>query len=166
MECPSKHESSSEVLISYVEGSLSPGKVFAFERHLEVCEQCREITAAQRELWNALDSWMPTQISKDFDQRLYQRIAKDDTAESGLSWDPPATWRRAMPMAAACAALMVGFLLHTPSSEVNISKVDETVATPGRGPQFEQVESALEDFEMLRQLEFHSITGSVSRKRI
>jgi anti-sigma factor RsiW len=164
MECPSKHESSSEVLISYVEGSLSPSKVFAFERHLETCEQCREITAAQRELWDALDSWTPAKISTDFDQRLYQRIASDNvTSGDGLAWG---AWRRAMPMAAACAALVVGFLLHGPSSEASISKAEETVATPGRGPQIEQVESALEDFEMLRQLDFHSITGSVSRKRI
>jgi anti-sigma factor RsiW len=164
MECPSKHESSSEVLISYVEGSLSPGEHFAFERHLLVCEQCREITAAQRELWTALDAWKPAQISENFDQRLHQRIAGDD--DTGTSAGNGWAWRRAMPVAAACAALMLGFLLHNPSAEVGNSTAAETVATPVRGPQIEQVESALEDFEMLRQLDFHSITGSVSRKRI
>jgi len=35
MECPSKQEDSSEVLISYVEGSLSPSLQIAFERILK-----------------------------------------------------------------------------------------------------------------------------------
>src|SRR5271167_2933083 len=85
MECPTKREDSSEVLISYVEGSLSPSLQIAFERHLEACDRCRELTAAQQELWATLDSWAPVELSADFDERLYQRIASEE--HSWPKWD-------------------------------------------------------------------------------
>jgi anti-sigma factor RsiW len=157
MECPSKHEDSSELLISYVEGSLEPGAYFAFERHLQVCERCREITEAQRELWAALDSWAPAAISADFDERLYRRIASQESSK--ISWW---TWRPAMPVAAACAALIAVFLLHGPSTE----PVGSSSIVQVRGPQIEQVESALEDIEMLKQLGLHSASETAPREKI
>ncbi len=151
MECPSKYEDPSELLIAYVEGSLDPGARFAFERHLERCSECRELAAAQRELWAALDSWTPASISRDFDERLYQRIAAEQRAPVkywrrilSANW----RWRPAMPLAAAGAALIAVFLLHGPSPEPVQATSDQTFV----GPQIEQVESALQDFEMLKQM--------------
>ena len=86
MECPTKREDSSEVLISYVEGSLSPSVQIAFERHLEACDRCRELTAAQQELWVALDSWAPAELSADFNERLYERIASEELSRPRW-WD-------------------------------------------------------------------------------
>ena len=115
MECPSKREDSSEVLISYVEGSLSPSLQIAFERHLRACERCRELTAAQQELWTTLDSWAPAELSDDFNERLYQRIASEESSWTKVLRDRLASaglaWHQAMPVVAACAALMVVFLL-------------------------------------------------------
>lgn len=172
MECPSKREESSEVLISYVEGSLSPSMQIAFERHLEACGECRELTAAQRELWTTLDSWAPPELSEDFNERLYQRIASEAAACSRRpAWrerlaSAGLAWRGAIPVAAACAALMVVSQLRGPGSEPGTYLGNETVASQSRGPQIEQVESALEDFEMLRQLDFRSVPESSSRKKI
>ena len=170
MECPTKRDDSSEVLISYVEGSLSPSLQIAFERHLEACDRCRELTAAQQELWTTLDSWAPAELSNDFDERLYRRIASEESSWTKMLRDRVASaglaWQQAMPVVAACAALMVVFLWRGPGSEPGTYLGDETVASQGRGPQIEQVESALEDFEMLRQLDFRSIPESALRKKI
>jgi len=123
MECPTKREDSSEVLISYVEGSLSPSVQIAFERHLEACDRCRELTAAQQELWVALDSWAPAELSADFNERLYERIASEELSRPRW-WDRWAiaglVWRQAMPVVAACAALMVVFLWRGPGSEPGV----------------------------------------------
>jgi len=169
MECPSKREDSSEVLISYVEGSLSPSAQIAFERHLEACGRCRELTAAQQELWAALDTWAPAELSADFNERLYERIASEESSRP--KWAERLTkaglaWQQAVPVVAACAALMVVFLWRGPGTEPGVYFGEEAVASQGRGPQIEQVESALEDFEMLGQLDFRSVAESALRKKI
>jgi anti-sigma factor RsiW len=159
MECPSRKADTAERLIAYVEGTLDPGAQFALERHLDSCQQCREIVAAQREVWAALDSWTPLAISPDFDERLYQRIAIDKPKTDfwhrflGARW----AWRPAMPVAAACAALVIVFLVQGPGTEPAQSRADSQAAVMAYGPQIEQVESALDDMEMLKQLSLPSI---------
>ncbi|HME06824.1 MAG TPA: zf-HC2 domain-containing protein [Bryobacteraceae bacterium] len=166
MECPSKYDDPSELLIAYAEGSLEPAARFAFERHLERCALCRELAAAQRELWAALDSWTPTSISSDFDERLYQRIAAAEQQVPAKYWRRILSenwpWRPAMPVAAACAALIAVFLLHGPSPEPITAPADQAFA----GPQIEQVESALQDFEMLKQMGLPSAQETSARQKM
>jgi len=163
MECPSKSAESSELLIAYVEGSLDRIAERAFERHLDTCQRCREMAASQRELWAALDSWAPVQISPDFDQRLYRRLAEDRIPQPwwqrllSADW----TWRPAMPLAAACIALIAGFMLREPGP----GPVQTVVIQP-HGPQIEQVESALQDLEMLNQMGLPSSQGNTAREKM
>jgi len=151
------------LVISYVEGSLDRITERAFERHLDACQRCREMTASQRELWAALDSWTPAEISPDFNQRLYRRLAEDRTPQTwwqkflGADW----TWRPAMPLAAACIALIVVFMLREP-----VPSPIPSVGVQPHGPQIEQVESALQDIEMLNQMGLPTSQGSSVREKL
>ena len=147
MECPIKHGDGAELMIAYGAGTLAPETELALERHIQVCATCREFAQAQKEVWSSLDTWTPAPVSPTFDERLYQRI----TAEEQSKWwrrlfHANWSWRPAMPVAAACAALIAVFLLKGPAGDQQIPS-----QTPPR-PQIEQVERALDDMEMLKQL--------------
>ena len=147
MECPIKHGEGAELMIAYGAGTLAPETELALERHIQVCAKCREIAQAQKEVWSSLDTWTPAPVSPTFDERLYQRIAAEEQSKwwrrlFHANW----SWRPAMPVAAACAALVAVFLLKGPAGDQQIPS-----QTPPK-PQIEQVERALDDMEMLKQL--------------
>jgi anti-sigma factor RsiW len=151
MFCPSQNREKLELLVAYVDGRLQPGPAVEFESHLEVCLACREAVAAQSAVWNALDDWKAAEISSDFDQRLYGRIE----AEQSRTWwrrvfQPVLPWsmRPAMPLAAAAMVLVAVGLLRSPEDSewrLKATKLNEPM-------DIEQVESTLDDLEMLRQL--------------
>jgi len=147
-DCPLTNGNSAELIVGYGARTLAPEMEMAFERHLLTCEACRELASAQRELWSALDAWTPVPVSANFDEKLYQRIRME---EQGKWWQRLLwanwSWRPAMPVAAACAALIAAFVLKSP--------------TPGPVPeltqpkvQIQQVERALDDIDMLDKLGF------------
>jgi len=146
VECPIESKSGVELIVAYGAGTLAPDVSFTLERHMEVCAKCREIVEAQREVWLALDSWSPVPVSPDFNEVLYHRIAAEPRNEW---WRRPFraqwSWRPAMPVAAACAALIAAFLLQGPIER-------QTPSQPAQAPQIEQVERALDDMDMLKQL--------------
>ncbi len=163
MLCPQENESDAEVLIGYAAGTLRPQMQREFERHLSVCPKCRALEAAQKTVWDALDDWTPAPVSAAFDSRLYARVAR----EASLPW-----WRRAfqprasfafrsvMPVAAACAALTFAFLLKEPAA---------THSVPGAGRQkvsIEQVERALDDMDMLKQMSFAASSERPDTRKI
>ena len=159
MQCPVKSSEGVEVFMGYGARILPPGTEAALERHMLTCDDCRRMADAQRSVWSALDAWEPLPVSPDFNEKLYARLA----AESRRPWYRSAfhglfnsgwfnfhgTWsfRPAMPVGAACATLIAAFLLRGP--------------VPDRKPDFsaqqnrvdlEQVERALDDIDMLKQL--------------
>ena len=153
MECPSKHHDATELTIAYIEGSLDSVAQVAFQRHLQTCGRCRELMQAQQELWAALDSWTPLPISSDFDERLYRRIAAEKTATPKW-WQrfitaPWSGWPAVPLVATACVALIAVVLLRGPGLEPARTG---NASTQPHGPAIEQVESALQDIEMLKQL--------------
>jgi hypothetical protein len=90
-------------------------------------------------VWSALDSWEPEFISGDFDRKVYARIAAE-----GQRSVRRANWalRPALPIAAACAVVLAGYLLREPAVPQNPSpRVD-----------MEQVERALDDIDMLNKM--------------
>jgi hypothetical protein len=145
MECSSRQ--AAERIVAYHAGTLDPQAEAAFEWHLKACAICRQLSAAQQAVWSALDIWQPLPISPDFDQKLFRRIA----AEERLRWwqrlsPVRLSWRPAVSLAVACAALLVAFLLRTPAS------VPTPPAPPQAKFQIEQVEHALDDMDMLKQI--------------
>jgi anti-sigma factor RsiW len=147
VECPRESHNGAELWIGYVAGTLSPDVELALRAHLDACASCRETVEAQRAVWAALDSWTPVQVSPGFNDAVYQRLA----AEEQVRWwsrmfHARWSWRPAMPLAAVGAALIVALLLRSPSAK------PPSVAPPVSTPQIEQVERALEDMDMLKQL--------------
>jgi hypothetical protein len=161
MECPLETGRAAELIVGFHARTLDPHAAAAFERHLKVCPGCNQVSAAQQAVWSALDVWQPQPISPDFDQKLIARIAK----EEGLRWwqriRPPAfSWRPALSVALACAALLGALLLQPP---VGIP----VPFSPQPKVQIEQVEHALDDMDMLKQIGVEAApTASSSRERI
>jgi len=151
MECPNNYdnETRGELIAGYIAGSLTPEEHVEFDRHLSSCKLCADAAAVQQAVWNALDEWQAVPVSDTFDARLYERIAED----AASAW-----WRRlmhmdwhwvvrpAMPLAAACAALTLAFFVHQPAAPPAAHSQD------GRNVSIEQVERALDDMDMLRQV--------------
>jgi anti-sigma factor RsiW len=144
VDCPKKNE---ELWIDHVAGVLAPDVELQLRRHLDACAFCREAVEAQRAVWTALDSLTPVPVSPGFDEAVYRRIADEDFPPQWRRiFQAHWSWRPAMPLAAAGVALIAALLLRTPATE-RPSAVP-VVSTP----QIEQIESALEDMDMLKQL--------------
>ncbi len=147
MGCPVEDAEGEELILAYGANTLAPEQQIELERHLETCASCRERAEAQRAVWRALDEWRPTVVSPDFDERLFRRIGSE---QQGAWWQRLFSvnwsWRPAVPVAAACAALVAAFLLKSPALRT------EPQSEQPPKLQIEQVEHALDDMEMLKQL--------------
>jgi len=151
MICAMEGKKGAEVLLDYVARKLDSARAAEFEKHMESCGDCRRAVNAQREVWGALDQWTAAPVSADFDARLYARIAREEAAPVWQRWlrrvfqpaVPVAIWKPAVPLAAACAVLVFGFLVRMPQAG------DTTKQIRAERVDIEQVERTLEDLEML-----------------
>jgi hypothetical protein len=150
-----------ELTVGYAARRLDSAAEIAFERHMRSCARCRRLCAQQGAVWSALDTWRPQAVSPDFDQQLLRRIAADQQILSRLYAFAKWIWRPALPMAAISAVLAGFFLLkddHTsgPALETQPSARIE-----------QQVEHALDDMDMLKQIGVDvSAERSVSARKI
>jgi anti-sigma factor RsiW len=146
MSCPQRTNDGAGLIVAYAARTLDSKGQAAFEEHLESCAICRETAAAQRAVWSALDELLPLPVSSNFDAKLYRRIAEEQHRAWWRRW-PRAEWRwrPGMPVAAACAVLIVAFLLKTSGQFTEPSPPAQTRL------QIEQVESALDDMDLLKQ---------------
>ena len=149
MQCPRENGSSAELMMAYTAGALEPSAQIELERHMVSCEGCRAMAAEQKAVWDALDAWRPATISADFNDKLYQRISEEGAV---AWWQRPFrfnwSWglRPALPVAAACAAIMVAFLVQEPTpAHRSPLPVEKKIS-------IEQVERALDDMDMLKQV--------------
>ena len=152
-------------LMEFVAGRLDAEATARVGLHLETCAACRELAAGQRAVWETLDSWKAAPVSPDFDRRLYARIGQD-----GSSWthwwnrfmrplNP--LFRHSVPIAAAAGVIvMAGLLMNRPPA-IPASPVPHSAQVEALQP--EQVESALDDMEMLRQFN-HLVPDTASPK--
>lgn len=143
MGCPTGGVEGEELILAYGANTLPAEQQIELERHLETCASCRERAEAQRAVWSALDMWAPTVVSPNFDERLFRRIVSEERSAwwqrlFSVNW----SWRPAVPVAAACVALIAAFLLKSPVLRTE----------PQPKLQIEQVEHALDDMDMLKQL--------------
>jgi anti-sigma factor RsiW len=152
MICPKElGKEGAEILVDYCAQTLDPARAVEFERHMEICGDCRRLVQAQSDVWETLDQWTPEPVSADFDARVYARIAQEQAAPAWRQWwwrisrpvSPFAAWKPAVSLAAACAVLAVAFVVHLPgtgggASQIAPEKVD-----------IEQVEKTLDDLDIL-----------------
>jgi hypothetical protein len=159
MNCPIGNAETAELLLAYTARRLDPARTGLLEEHMNVCEECAAFRAGQELVWQALDAWEAPAVTPDFNRRLYQRIE----AEAAEPWfkrlftTPWSMWKPAIPLAAACLVVVAGFVLDHPVA------VSTPVASPAISVtvrEAELVETALDDIQLLRQLDSSATTGS------
>jgi anti-sigma factor RsiW len=139
-----------ETLLAYGAGRLDPQTRESVEQHLEGCASCREAAAGQQAVWAALDAWDAPPVGADFDRRLYRRMKEEiPWRERILRLFRPALVRRGLPITAA-AGLMVAAVVFfvRPAAPPPAPKTDAQQVEALRP---DQVESALQDMEMLQE---------------
>jgi hypothetical protein len=159
MNCPIRSEETAELLLAYTARRLDPVKTAMLESHMNVCGECAEFRAGQELVWQALDAWEAPPVAADFNRRLYQRIE----AEAAEPWykrlfnTPLATWKPMVPLAAACLVVVAGFVLDHPFA-ADTQSVSPAIRITE--PQAAQVETALDDLQLLHQLDSSATPGS------
>src|ERR1035441_7544551 len=152
MNCPIQTEETAELLLAYTARRLDPAKTAILESHMDVCPECAEFRVRQELVWQALDAWEAPSVTADFNRRLYQRIESEAVAPwyVRLFTTPWVVWKPAIPLACAALVVVAGFLFDHPLS------VNSPAATPAirvSVTEAEQVENALDDLQLLRQLD-------------
>jgi len=160
MECPAREREKAAVLMEYCARKLDPQSAAVVERHVAQCGACQDWIRAQQAVGAALDGWKAAPVSSDFDRKLYQRIEQEERPGRwgglfrplrGLSLGP------ALSLALASVVLLAAILIRPAPPQ------------PAPLPQQAQVESldadrlerALDDVEMLRQL---NVASSAERQ--
>ena len=166
MNCPVQTNQSTDLLIDYCAGTLPLGVATEVERHIAICTECGEFIRAQQQVWSALDTLETEPISADFDRRLYTASVKQSGRPGGIG--SPATYRLepALSLGPACVAVVVALVVNGAANkpvpqQTSPPTVHQASAQPASAPheevradsvEPEQLERALEDMEMLKQL--------------
>jgi hypothetical protein len=159
MNCPIRNEETAEILLAYTARRLDPARTAVLEDHMNVCAECAGFRAGQELIWQALDAWEAPAVTPDFNRRLYQRIEFEASEPwyKRLFTIPFATWKPAIPLAAACLLVVAGFMLDHP---VSMTPANTPPAIHVNATDADKVESALDDLQLLRQLDSSATSGS------
>lgn len=159
MNCPIRNEETAELLLAYTARRLDPVRTAMLEAHMNVCNQCAEFKAGQEMVWQALDAWEAPAVTPDFNRRLYRRIEADAASPwyKRLFRNPLVIWKPAIPLAAVSLLVVAAFVLDHPVGTNAPSAPPMHRVTV---PEAEQVESALDDLQLLRQLDSSATSGS------
>jgi hypothetical protein len=155
MKCPVQSGGNAEILLDYCAHSLDAQRAALLEQHMVECADCQAFHDAQSALWTTLDAWRSHPESLDFDRKIFARIDAETHQSRWRQWRnvvETAHLQPAMPVVAACLAVVAGLLFQTtrPASAPNeLLMHAEMRVDPS---EIEQAESTLEDLEMLRRL--------------
>lgn len=147
MRCPETDKQ--ELLVAYGAGKLGARETAKLEAHLAECEACRQACAAQRAVWKALDGWEAEPPARDFDARLFARIANEEPARWRFRWREwlrAWTARPAVPALAALCMVVAGFWL-LPRGAPPEPRADAALVR-----EIEIIEATLDDLEMVKEL--------------
>ena len=148
MQCPMATREGADLVLDYCARRLEADKTAWFERHLNLCDSCRALVAAQKQVWDALDYWEALPYSDDFDRRLSWRIDAEERKPwiarvFGSDWSG---WLRpALPVASVGVLALAVFLIRAPAPVETETPVRIETA------EVELAERALEDLDMIRQ---------------
>lgn len=162
VRCPLQSGDEGATLLSYLDRQLDPDTMDVLERHLSVCPDCTRVVEAQRAVWKALEQWEPIAVSADFDERVMARIAAEQRPWWRLVLEFPVSgsggwWKPAMPLAAACLALVAVSVWRGPLAPVPVAMDSAEV---------QQVEDVLADVDMLQQLGITEPAASSNRQTL
>jgi|SRR5581483_10555459 len=149
MTCP---KNAADLAMRRASGTLDIAEQDEFEQHLRECESCRALAVAQQHVWAALGAWKAPAVSDDFDRQLRARIAAEEAAPwwHRFAFLHPlhnVAWRPAVAVALGCVAVLAILLLQGPLLERSLTPVAQQ-----KSVDIDQVESALDDVDMLNQL--------------
>ena len=102
MRCPMESREGADLVLDYCARRLDTEKTAWFERHLAGCASCRELVAAQKQVWEALDYWDALPMPRNFDRRLEWRIEAEERKQwfHRMYGAPVTAWlRSAIPVA-------------------------------------------------------------------
>jgi hypothetical protein len=152
MNCPIRNEETADLLLAYTARRLDNAKSATLEAHMASCPECAEFRVGQELVWQALDAWEAPPVTTDFNRRLYQRIEVEAAAPwyKRLFTMPVATWKPAIPLAAACLLVVAGYVFDHP---VAVNQPSSSQVKHVSVAEAEQVENALDDLQLLRQLD-------------
>lgn len=151
MECQVRAREDAAVLMDYCAGKLDPQAAAALEEHFAVCGDCRNWVEAQRAVWTALDGWVAPPVPAGFDRRLYERLEQEEWRSAW--WSALAATLRTLHLRPALSlggisVLAIGLLLTRSPRPVVVPQQQAHVDTSDA----DRLEKALDDAEMLRQL--------------
>jgi len=154
MQCPVEHDKTAGILLDYVARRLEPARLSVLERHVATCSRCAEFTLGHEQVWQVLDRWEPPPVSGDFNQRLFRRI---DQA-TAIPWYKGLFEFRfgiklAVPVVATCLVVVAGFVFE----RANGSRASGGLYLDGS--QADQLEAALDNLQLLRQLDSGTLSG-------
>jgi len=139
---------SPDLLLDYAAGKLNADTRAQIDRHLATCTVCRDFAGAQQNVWQTLDQWEPAEVSMDFDRRLYARIEQDVPWWKRLIRPLNPVLRHSIPIGAAAGVILAAaVLLYRPA--VVPAPAQQSAQVENLQP--EQLQSALDDIEMLHQ---------------
>ncbi len=149
MKCPMDAEGNAALLLDYAAGKLNADARSQMEQHIATCQACHEFAGGQQAVWQALDAWEPAEVSMDFDRRLYARIAQNVPWWTRLMQPLNPLFRHSVPIAAAAGlVIMAGLMMNRP---VDKPAVPASQSAQVEALQPDQLQSALDDMEMLRE---------------
>jgi anti-sigma factor RsiW len=140
MTCLRENPNGADLLIGYLEGTLSPEDRSALDQHAAACAECRGLLAVQQ----TLEDEVP-EVSAGFDARLYAHIRHDRWS---ARWRRR-LWRPLLPLAAASAILAGTLWVRMPGPE---APVDDPKQASVDRIEIEQLEQVLDDLELLMPL--------------
>jgi anti-sigma-K factor RskA len=153
MDCLHNNKQGADILAEHLAGTLDRTRAVELERHTKDCPDCRRLL----EVWDHLDDFHAPALSEDFDHRLYARIEREARLPwwrrallpSASLWRP--LWRPVLPLAAACAVLVLALVVRDPDT-ANLpgdGNVKQVSVERGDKSEVEQVVQALDDLELL-----------------
>ena len=153
MNCPLLSDQTADILLDYSAGRLEALRATSLETHMNICDRCSAFRMEQADLWTVLDSWEPKPVGVEFNRTLWRKI--DETAAESKPWyrklaegARSGAWKTAFPLAAAAFVIAAGFLFDHP-----VARPPNTQETAAVASEADQVESTLEELQLLRQFD-------------
>lgn len=152
MECPVRERRNTDLLLDYCAERLDRQTAADLAGHIASCPACEEWIRGQKQVWEALDAWEEVPVSDGFDRKLYERIACEEDRKPWWRAFRPA--RR--PVTASALSLALASLLGL--AILLVERPKPPVASPAGAARVEtldadRIEKALDDVEMLRELD-------------
>ena len=118
-----------------------------FDQWLEREPELKAMHEGQLELFRTMDQWEAAEPSAGFDEAVYARIRQD--AEAQPLWRSLlfGSWKPALAAGVAAAAVLLGVFLFDQQPVGEPAQV--AVKSAAEAEYYEQIESALDDVEML-----------------